>query len=332
MRRDVQLEASLADGAAGHAFALFCSANISGDSSALQVAAGCVERAVEAFQNYRHARGSLLYGAAGVHFVAALVRFASGKQPASEESVREFLLAAQDAGDSLDATFGLASTLIGGTVLRRVLQSEAVTIHELDDFLAANTERLIGLLKKGGLKSLNLPVSGLAHGAAGVVYALIGAAHALGMQMHGALESALAQLAEVPMDADVQPWARKSLCNGAAGMAKLWVAAWRYSRNEQHLERARRSAFEAGQVHEHTGPSLCCGLSGRSLSLLNLYHTTKEPVWLKRASELRDAAARLLDRLASSRLDAPHGLLKGELGFKLTSELVDAATRQHQSL
>lgn len=323
--RRMGLDASLANGTAGYVFAAWRRFRASADRSDLQAAERFMSTMLRPGNGSAMppaGRGSLLYGAAGIYFAAALVHCEWGNRRAAVESTREFLHAAEDAA-GLDATFGIASTLIGGTILHHRLRADAVTVDELEDFLAGHASRILRRLHRAGIDALELPVLGLAHGAAGVIYAIARVTHELHLPVPGALESALKHLCERPEDANAEAWARKSLCNGAAGMVKFWLSAWRLLRQQRFLDLARRSAFEAGQVHECTGPSLCCGLSGRALSLLEVYEETGERMWLARACGLRDAAMMLPK-------DEQSGLLKGALGVELTSVLLDSAAKSEQ--
>jgi serine/threonine-protein kinase len=155
-------------------------------------------------------------------------------------------------------------------------------------------------------------IPGVAHGAAGTVYA------ALKASQRFATEPAPATVAELLRLGDAPPLPDAGWCRGRAGMVYLWALAHEMFGDARFLalaERDARAAFEHPDGH----PNLCCGLAGRALALVHWYQRTGETSWLRRARAL----ARRAGRAASCR-EAPLGLFGGGAGIALVDLELEA--------
>jgi serine/threonine-protein kinase len=72
------------------------------------------------------------------------------------------------------------------------------------------------------------------------------------------------------------------------------------------------AAWNAWESAQRDG-SLCCGLVGRAYALLEMYRVAGESLWLDRARDLADIAA----REGVFETSCPEGLFQGELGLTL---------------
>jgi serine/threonine-protein kinase len=168
----------------------------------------------------------------------------------------------------------------------------------------------------------------MAHGWAGVLYAILRWCDSTGSDPPPVVSDRLIQLAECaqPSGRGVSwPWLDSAAehpagasmpgwCNGAAGFVHLWTAAHRLLGEERFARLAELAAWEAWE-HPSRVRSLCCGLAGRAYSLLTLFRHTGEPVWLDRAWQLADRAARQTPRGGDA--EFPDSLYKGEVGVAI---------------
>jgi serine/threonine-protein kinase len=147
--------------------------------------------------------------------------------------------------------------------------------------------------------------SGVAHGAAGRVYAAIRASQALNLRPGTAAIEQLWRLTDEP------PLGAPGWCRGRAGMVYLWALAHRLLREERFLALGERDALGAYH-HADTNPDICCGLAGRAMAMLHWYQHTGEAVWLRRARALARRAEQ-----ATPFLEHRYSLFKGAAGVAL---------------
>ena len=103
---------------------------------------------------------------------------------------------------------------------------------------------------------------------------------------------------------DIPGW-----CNGPSGLVHLWILAAQVTGHRRYEAMAECCGWSAWEAADRM-PDLCCGLAGRSYALLALHRMAGDAVWLDRAHEVRQRAARPFPRGASGRLS----LYKGALG------------------
>src|SRR5262249_4616074 len=155
--------------------------------------------------------------------------------------------------------------------------------------------------------------SGMAHGRAGVYFALLAAAQS-GVAMPEWFWAALKRTAEQHSNETgttaTDPGGKRiRWCSGAAGFTLLWVRAYQAARDPIDLELARADATRA---YEFSGsyPDLCCGTGGRAYALLSVGRIDPDLPWRERAAELAEQA--LLSREPTK---WPFGLFKGQSGL-----------------
>jgi len=278
-----------------------------------------------------------LHTASGVHCVRALIAHARGDPGTHRRDIRAFLEAVSQPCAGLDLSFGRAGVLVASSLLLdTVADTNGQGGAELLDFtrrmvaeVMAHLESLPTIGREGVVRYL-----GMAHGWAGMLYAVMRACRSSGAVLPSSLPARLDQLAAhavstgrevvwpiVPMPADgggVSPLFTAGWCRGNAGYVHLWCLAHDTFREPLYLDLAERSALRVWR-HEGTDASLCCGLAGRALGLVRLYQHTGDPVWLRRARRLAAKAAKI-DHTGSPR---PVSLFQGQLGVALAIAELD---------
>ncbi len=283
-------------------------------------------------------RGSLYHGQPGVWVAQAT--FAAGNDDAVDAAVRRFLSSAEQKPHWNDIGFGRAGLLLGAaTLLACGIRAGRLRqrLIQAGDAHAAALHRLASPGAKTDLK-LNW---GIAHGWAGVAYALLRWSMATSRPPSPALHSILARLARAADQARTTArwrWTHGAAtrhgehrfmagwCNGSAGFVQLWIAASTAGGSARY----EALAIAAGR-HVWAVPGrpwdLCCGLGGEAYAMLALYRHTGETLWLRRAQRLGEraqAAATAADNAmtVTNRL----GLMQGIAGIAvLAEELRDPA-------
>jgi serine/threonine-protein kinase len=336
--------ASVSFGAAGIAWAAYRLACIEGRPELLALAQVWLQRSRELL-THPHAffcaavgltaeqagRTSLYHSPCGLHCVEAAVAGALGDLARRERAVRAFVSASQPLGENMELLSGAAGTLLGCAMLGESAWA--------DDPAPASSTRALGhrvaralnawMRRQDSVASCReLPNLGMAHGWAGLLYASLRWCESTGEPLPSEVPVRLDQLAECAepsgrglrwrwLDSAGEPAqgaAMPGWCNGAAGFVHLWTAAHRLCGEERFLRLAELAAWEAWE-HVSEVPSLCCGLAGRSYALLRLFRLTGEAVWLDRAWQLAERAARMTPRGVDAQF--PDSLYKGEVGIAL---------------
>jgi serine/threonine-protein kinase len=102
-------------------------------------------------------------------------------------------------------------------------------------------------------------------------------------------------------------------CNGSAGQVYLWAQAFRVFGDEQYLELAEKSAWNAWE-ESYTIDGLCCGRSGATYTMAHLHQLTGERGWWDKA---RDFAGRAIGSAKVSPFT--ESLYKGTVGVALSA-------------
>jgi hypothetical protein len=193
--------------------------------------------------------------------------------------------------------------------------------EELSAELWAQFEPVPPVGRRGTLRTL-----GIAHGWAGILYALLRWRVSVDQPSPPDLERRLRELADLaePVGNGARwkvKWRNQDRsstsdymtgwCNGSAGYVFLWVLAHRVFGANEYLDLAEKAAWNAWE-RASDFDSLCCGLAGCGYALLALFRHTGERTWLERAREI---AKRALS--ATIRSEMPDSLYKGTLGVAL---------------
>lgn len=330
-------------GALGVAYALWRIASLRDDSEMLALADRWLHHARKRSDSDRAyyngefrvtpetvGRASLFHGAAGLHVVDALISGAIGDLMARDRAIREFVAIAQSPCRQIDLTLGRSGILVGASLLLEELDPGDREARSL--LVALGNEiksELCGALATfGAIRTASrLDYLGIAHGWAGVLYALLRWAQAAAQSVNEPVEARLAELA-----ACGQPtgrglcWPTRTLaadpegaqgflagwCNGSAGFVHLWTLAGELSGSPNYLMLAERSGWNTWERQDRIR-SLCCGLAGRAYALLNLFHHTSDRQWLDRARVLMHRGA----GEGGEENPFENSLYKGDMGIAL---------------
>lgn len=336
---------SLTYGSAGVAYCLYRLAQMREDSNLLSWAKLWSERSIaeittkkeEAFTTpdgdvTAEAIGpiSLYHTASGLYFTQALVAQAMGDRQSEMDAVRAFCASAAPSCESIDLTLGRAGVLLGCALMK-----EAMPMHEnlgeqgerLFEDIAQEVRAMAPIAEERTLTTL-----GIAHGWAGVLYALLMWCRMAGKTPPGHLADRLDQLAElaepakagvswrIRVDAGTSGQSARtfpSWCNGTAGMIHLWTLAHAMLDDERYLSMAEGAAWNIIAARSSVD-QLCCGRPGHSYGVLNLYKHTGEKHWLDHAMQMADQSLQLA-RIARQDAAPPfyYGLYKGPIGAAL---------------
>ena len=278
---------------------------------------------------------SLFHSTPGVSCAAVLVADAQAEPVRRHDAVGRFVSSISAEEPRAELVFGVSGSLLGcGLLLDAVGHgaSEDATLLRASGSALSNTllERLERLPVIGcGAESSTL---GVAHGHAGVLYALLQWAFVTNGPVNPLLSDRLEQLGALAQPTGrgvgwpVSAPSRRGLdgmrgtwCNGAAGYLHLWLLAHELTNNPRYLKLATETAWTCYEA-ERAAADLCCGSAGRAYALLRLFRHTSDRVWLSRANELADHAARTI-RFHRLRQNS---LYRGEAGVcVLLSDLKD---------
>ncbi len=259
----------------------------------------------------------------GVFAVQAKIARAMDDRRELAASVRRFVDASRKPCTGIDLTLGRAGTLLVSALLCDLYAGPATHAaaepaegsgtmvpssldqlgSEIFDDLSVSLEQL------PDSSAPSLQYLGVAHGWAGVVYAVLQWSRARKIDVPGA---ALARLDDLARWAEPvgrgHMWPRRrpsddhassyscSWCHGSAGFVSLFTLSYRLTRETSYLRLAEGAAWRTWEGAGRVG-SLCCGWSGRAYALLNFWRASGDREWLIRARELamRAATTRVFD-------------------------------------
>lgn len=335
--------ASVNYGAAGIAYALYRMACTRQEPALLALADVWLTRAEEALGDeagFYNAdldmdvetigRISPYHTPSGICAVRFLLARAMGDTRTQLEALSGFVAATGQPCDTLDVTLGKAGVVLTSAMLYEALSdaswAERSGLLGLGNRLLAELWETIEDYASIGA-DCELSNLGLAHGWAGVLYGSLRWHVATGAPLPDALPERLAELAswaeetgrgmcwlwDLKQEDRVMPgW-----CNGSTGQVYLWSLAHRVLGDQRHRDLALRAGWNAWE-DPAVAATLCCGLAGRSYSLLHLYQLTGEAAWLERAQALAARASHHIRNSQSAEYDGfEMSLYKGELGVAL---------------
>jgi serine/threonine-protein kinase len=269
----------------------------------------------------------------GAYLLDALSAGDRGDQSGRNKAIARWLEGAGRPKAGLDLTLGKAGTLLHAALLVEMCREDRTPVPKTLLRYGRRTEReLRRRLRRRppgavALPDLNL---GLAHGWAGLLYAMLrwaGAADSRPSAWHIRGLHRLCDAAELEGETARWPWVAldnrgrvtratmQGWCNGSAGMVPLLTLAYGMTREERLLDVAQRAGLDCvecrtDEVH------LCCGAAGLGYALLSLYRATGDKVWFDRAAAVADRAAELVvGRQADASSDRMQSLFRGELGL-----------------
>jgi serine/threonine protein kinase len=326
-------------GSAGAAYALYRLAVLHGDAEQLALADAWATRAFAQRTSdggfYNDEMGlsagkvgpiSPYHSPSGVFFVRALIAHAMGDFVSVQNALQGFVAEADQPCENPDLTLGRASVLLACSLL-----SDAIPEHVLVDraSLTRLGERIALKLEEEitGYSAIaeckEVPMLGIAHGWAGVLYALMLWGKGCGKEPARHLRERLQQLEDlgeargaglrwkIRLDTKrARVGYMSGWCNGAAGMVFLWLLASESYGEAHFLELAEKAARNAWEEADRA-TTLCCGSAGSAYALLALYRAQGEKIWLTRGEEFADKAVQ------NASAGAESSLYKGDLGIAL---------------
>lgn len=331
--------ASLNYGAAGTAYALYRFACGAADPKLLALAdiwACRAEREALCSTAFYHEALGVTRGTAGlvspyhtesgVHAVRALVARSIGNIVWQNQAVQAFIATSSRACSNIDLTLGRSGSLLACAILREsTWEPDGLDGDLLTPFGDRVARRLLADVARLPpiSESRTFPYLGIAHGWAGVLYALLRWSEARHADPPPELAIRLEQLAAcAEIEGNAARWKKKvrdtgprrgdyvaGWCNGSAGFIHLWTLGAKLLRCESFGMLAEMAAEHVWANSEAGIADLCCGLSGQSYGLLNIYKHSGDNRWLVRA---RTLAVRAAEAARSQPL--PSSLYKGGLG------------------
>jgi serine/threonine protein kinase len=329
--------ASLTYGAAGIAYALYRVAQDQSNAGDLSMADLWIERAYKAAvaENgfYASTLGitpdvvgpiSLFHTESGLHCIRALISLGLGDFPGAARAVDSFLGHSRRPGGGVDLTLGAAGILIG---LCELVEEIPFELDSIKDAVVREGDlhalSLTQLLKSESLSaSTEVSSLGVAHGWAGIIYALLRWTTIRDLPTDSRLEQKLEELAGMAQphaaglrwpihNASKPPTFTYGWCNGTAGQVLLFAKACEVFGSNTFGELVERGSESAWATESQLG-SLCCGLGGVGYALLAAYRVTGSERWLDRARVLT---------LRSMKDSSPHfrrdALYKGGVGIAM---------------
>lgn len=257
---------------------------------------------------------SVYHGPAGVYATAALIATARGDAPAWSWAIERFVEVCRMRCEVLDLTLGIAGALLGCALLLEVREDPRVRGIGAD--LYAQLGRSVDRTPIS--ESSETTLLGMAHGWAGMLYALTTWCVAAQQPLPSSLRSRLQELSRLAYPVgrglswpnDLRQSAENSeiwgWCNGSAGFVFLWTAAYRAYKDRHYLDLAERTAWNVWESPAGSS-SLCCGTAGQAYALLNCSRYTDDESWLRRALQRASSA-----KSVNWRRDS---LYKGDLGL-----------------
>jgi serine/threonine-protein kinase len=282
---------------------------------------------------------ALFHSVTGVQCARGLIALARADNVTAQGAIDAFVTSMESTPDvELDLTTGRAGLLLGASLLYDAMPTspylDPARLRGAGDRLAMTLWAALAALPPVP-DAIGLPMSGIAHGWAGVLYAVMRWAQSTRASLPNGFDARLHELASCAEETGRGiRWPRvlrqrlgdetvdyvPSWCNGSAGFIHLWTLASSLRDEPRWLELAERVAWNAWEYPHGSGMfDLCCGAAGRAYALLTLHRHTGDATWLRRAESLADRAGRVVD-------DDPglgHALYKGSLGVALLAAELD---------
>jgi serine/threonine-protein kinase len=268
-------------------------------------------------------RTALYHSGVGVHCVDALLACVMDDRERTESAIRRFVAAAETTDVRNDLTTGRAGHLIGCAALLEATRAAGHAESRLVEFGSLRQAELVADWStcKETVAGAGDPYLGVAHGWAGVAYALLRFSSVSLEPPPPAVRAMLDELASFALhDGDRAWWPRgpaddviwPGWCHGSPGHAMLWTQAFRVLADERFLELARLAAEHTWSEPAPMG-HLCCGSAGQAYAFLSLHRVTGEGAYVDRARSMLDRAITFIGGPAMT----PNSLYKGDVGVAL---------------
>ena len=243
---------------------------------------------------------SLSFHESGVRFVAALIAARKDWDDCKRE-VAGFLRASAAPERRHELYVGQGGILFGCAMLLDALPDSET---ELRERVRSRGDQIFDEMirfPKSGVTKTAREYLGIAHGRAGILYALLVWHDLSGRAVPPKLSAALKKLAEMGQEiGNAARWPTmrggheywSGFCHGTAGYVFLWTLAARLLSHSGYLDLAAMAAEHTWQFR-NPNLSLCCGAVGDGFAYLNLYRASGERVWLQRAKKSAERSTKI---------------------------------------
>ena len=335
--------ASINYGAGGVAYAVYRMSQRRGSARLLAAADAWIQRAYS-FASQEHAfhkpewgiepatvgEVSLFHSISGLHCVRALVSIGFGDIDGATRAIHAFVGHSHRPSKNPDLTLGKASLLIGLSELVEALPSPwfislEPVIRRGDELVA----ELIEIIKTESISSSSrVPSLGIAHGWAGILFAIMRWAKATKTYPDKIVAERLYELASFaephglgmrwPVHNATRPASFiDGWCNGTAGHVMLFALSHDVLGTNAFDELVERAAESAWATETRLG-TLCCGLGGMGYAFAATYRLTGSQKWIQRARMFARRAA-----ADNSKHFFSNSLYKGSVGVALLTEALN---------
>ncbi|MGE5184318.1 MAG: lanthionine synthetase LanC family protein, partial [Acidobacteriota bacterium] len=233
-------------------------------------------RAAYAVSGVQPPASALLYGRAGLHWLAA----------ATGASTAPFVRLARRPADDVELVQGAPGLLAGARLL--LAHEPDAAVHAVARALA---ERILARVRTRSRRPWrSTDAFGFAHGWPGALGSLLAWLAFTREPPPRWLVASLHRLRRAWSPRDADPRFAASWCNGAAGTLLLWTAAFAATGDDAFLAAARTAAVAALAADEQRS-YVCCGRAGIAFALLSLARHDPAERWIGHARRLAVAAA-----------------------------------------
>ena len=276
---------------------------------------------------------SLYYHIGGLYCVQGLISKAMNDSLTFESTLKKYIEIMNSQVDNIDLNVGKAGMLLGCSLLLDVDPKNRQLIQAGNNLCNKILNKFSEEHDNSNINK-NFNILGMAHGWAGILYAIIRWYDSTSTPLNEKIKQWLKELSQlgeehnnnirwpctVPkttlhihnkVNSKYVPW----WCGGSAGFVHLFTLAYEMLGEIRYLELAKKSTQNAYEEVSDIG-DLCCGYTGRAYSFLNLYKHTKDKKLLSRTKEFAQKAISINDLVHRRE----YSLYKGMLGTVLLLE------------
>lgn len=259
----------------------------------------------------------------GLHFVQALISSSIGDAGATIQSIMKIVEISKLESSNMDMTMGKSSILLA---LASIIESVPAFFNFDKTPVINYGNSLLDTIWHDKLSTIisedySIKFTGIAHGWAGLIYAALRWHQAAAIPVPAWIEIKIRELYAVHEDHNgVIMWKNKintryfyympGWCNGGAGLVELFTLAGRIFKKAEYLDMAEKIAVDV-YSNESLAADLCCGLAGRSYSLLSLFRATQNENYYDHAQNLLTKSKQVTTFVKTD------SLFKGKFGLKL---------------
>jgi len=259
----------------------------------------------------------------GLHFVQALISSSIGDAGTAVHSIGKIVEISKLESSNMDMTMGKSSILLA---LASIIESLPAFFNFDKTAVINYGNSLMDIIWHDKLSTAisedySVKFTGIAHGWAGLIYAALRWHQAADIPVPAWLENKIMELYDVREDHNGPViWKNKintryfyympGWCNGGAGFLELFTLAADIFKKAEYIDIAEKIAIDVYN-NDSMAADLCCGLAGRSYSLLSLYRATQNEKYYDQAKGLLTKSKQVTTFLKTD------SLFKGKFGLNL---------------